>query len=120
MIMQKRGKLGEDIAVDYLQANGFKIIDRNFFSRTGEIDIIAEEGEVLCFIEVKYYQQHALKNVLGAVDDKKQQKILRTVNYYLYKKKIINRYIRFDTVLIEFNAQQQIASLNFFRDAFRG
>lgn len=118
--MRKIGQIGEDLAVDYLQENGFKIIERNFFARTGEIDIVAEEGDVLCFIEVKYYQQHSLKNVLGAVDHKKQQKILKAANYYLYKKNIRHRYIRFDAVLIEFNNYQKIASLNFFRDAFRG
>lgn len=47
------GKLAEDFAVSLLQGKGYKIIDRNFHSRFGEIDIIAEENETLIFVEVK-------------------------------------------------------------------
>ena len=49
-----KGKYGEEIAVNYLIKNGCKIVEKNYrFSRYGEIDIIALDGSILCFIEVK-------------------------------------------------------------------
>ncbi|HNV97214.1 MAG TPA: YraN family protein [bacterium] len=50
---QKIGRLGEEIAVKYLQKRGYSIIDRNVYFRCGEIDIIAEKNDILYFIEVK-------------------------------------------------------------------
>lgn len=47
------GKKGEDQAVEYLQAHGYTILERNWFRRIGEIDIIARQGDVVYFFEVK-------------------------------------------------------------------
>ena len=48
------GTLGEDIATAFLQKKGYAVIRRNFLCRVGEIDIIAQKGEYLCFVEVNY------------------------------------------------------------------
>lgn len=50
---QKIGQIGEDIAVKYLENKGFEIIDRNYLKKCGEIDIVAQRGKILHFIEVK-------------------------------------------------------------------
>ena len=47
------GKLGEDIATKYLENKGFRIMERNFYCKQGEIDIIAKQGKEIVFIEVK-------------------------------------------------------------------
>lgn len=85
--MNKR-KIGtdyEDIAEQYLREQGFQILERNFHSRSGEIDIIAKEGEYLVFVEVKYRKNNSKGNPLEAVTVNKQRRICRTAFYYCYK-----------------------------------
>lgn len=77
------GLKGEDEAEVFLKTQGFSIVERNFHSKFGEIDIIAKKDEVLHFIEVKstdgdYEASYRL-------DHKKYQKILKTLNFYLLK-----------------------------------
>jgi putative endonuclease len=118
-LKQQIGEDGEQIAVEYLLSQGYKIIERNFHSRKGEIDIIAEDGEILCFIEVKYYRQGSLRDLHLAVDRTKQQKIVMTAQKYLFMKKIEDRYTRFDVVLISCTPDNKVNSLELYKDAFR-
>jgi putative endonuclease len=83
--MNKRqiGTEYEDRAAAYLQGQGYTIVERNFRCRTGEIDIIAREGEYLCFVEVKYRANGGCGSPLEAVNYRKQQKILAVARYYM-------------------------------------
>lgn len=116
---QDKGKTGEKLAVDYLQAQGYQILDTNYHARQGEIDIIAEEKGILVFVEVKYYQEKSLRSLYEAVDRDKQQKIIKTAERYLFREKIENKYTRFDVVLIEFSNTDQVNKIDLIRDAFR-
>lgn len=118
-IKQQIGEEGEKIAADYLLSQGYKIIERNFHSRRGEIDIVAEDGEILCFIEVKYYRQGSLRDLHEAVDRNKQRKMVMTARKYLFLKKIENRYTRFDVVLISCSPDNKVNSLELYKNAFR-
>ena len=91
--MQKKSnrKIGfekEDMVAAYLTQKGFRIVERNFHTRNGEIDIIGYDGEYLVFVEVKYRSGNALENPLSAVGYEKQRKICRTADYYRYQKRI--------------------------------
>jgi putative endonuclease len=77
------GSVYELKASDYLTKKGYQIIERNYRCRIGEIDIIAIERDCLCFIEVKYRKNEKTGDPLEAVDKRKQQKIIRTAQYYL-------------------------------------
>ncbi len=79
------GTFYEEAAVRYLKDQGYEILCRNFSCRQGEIDIVAREGEYLCFVEVKYRSTEGFGDGLAAVDRKKQQRISRTALYYLTK-----------------------------------
>ena len=79
------GAAYEEIAAAYLTAQGYVVRERNFRARSGEIDIIAQEENVLCFIEVKYRADLKDGGPLAAVDHKKQRTISRTALYYLLK-----------------------------------
>ena len=85
--MNKRrvGEIYERRAEAFLEERGLRILCRNFRNRYGEIDIVAEEGAYLVFVEVKYRSN--LKNGYPeeAVTDKKQQKIRHGARYYLYR-----------------------------------
>ena len=78
-----KGNLAEDKAVEFLDENGFMIIERNFYSRFGEIDIIASKDKVLHFIEVKsgLDYESAIQNITPS----KISKIIKTINVYIKK-----------------------------------
>ena len=81
------GKRGEELAAEYLEAQGFKVKARNFRVGHDEIDIIAEDGQYIVFAEVKARAQTGLNRSYGrpasAVDYTKRQNLLRAVNEYI-------------------------------------
>ena len=85
--MEKReiGNLGEDIASAFLQKKGYAVIRRNFSCRVGEIDIIAQNGEYLCFVEVKLRKNADHGEAREFVTRSKQKKIILAAKYYLSK-----------------------------------
>lgn len=77
------GPAGEDFAAEYMKAQGYEILRRNYHSRFGEIDIIARSSRYLVFTEVKTRESGSLVNPLEAVTPAKQKKIVRTALCYL-------------------------------------
>lgn len=78
----------EEQAARYLEKQGYRILERNFFSRYGEIDLIAKDGDTLVFIEVKYRSSIAAGDPAEAVTEKKQGRIRKTAQYYLCRHRI--------------------------------
>ena len=115
--MNKR-KLGndyEDKACEYLLSEGYEILDRNFRSKKGEIDIVARDKNVLVFIEVKYRRSKEYGYSAEAVNTKKQMVIYRVAEVYLaYKKEYYGMPCRFD--VIGFDDKK----LNHIKNAFGG
>lgn len=85
--MNKRavGAAYEKNAGEYLKAQGYRILEYNFRCRSGEIDIIAQDGEYLVFVEVKYRKDRGTGDPFEAVDQRKQRTIGRTALYYCVK-----------------------------------
>lgn len=79
------GKKGENITADYLRKKGFIIFKRNYHSRFGEIDIIAEKDDLLLFVEVKTRSSNAIVSPAEAVDFNKQNRIKLTASDFLRK-----------------------------------
>ena len=77
------GNLGEDYACSVLTDLGYELLDRNFRSRFGEVDIIARKDGFLCFVEVKTRGQSSMGRPAESVTLSKQRKIIKTVEYYL-------------------------------------
>lgn len=75
-------------AEEYLLGNGYKILERNFRNRSGEIDLIAKKDGVIRFVEVKYRTTSDFGNPLEAVDARKQNQIRKVAMYYLMKNKL--------------------------------
>ena len=81
-----KGKLGENIAKDFLVKRGFKILDTNFrYSRFGEIDIIASKSNIIYFVEVKYRTTNTFGTPFEAITKQKLEKILSSAKFYLSK-----------------------------------
>ncbi|ARE81060.1 YraN family protein [Campylobacter helveticus] len=82
------GILGENRACSFLKKRKFEILERNFHSKFGEIDIIAKKDEILHFIEVKFTQKDY--EPYERLDTKKYNKILKTIEFYKLKKQFYN------------------------------
>ncbi|MBQ0100503.1 MAG: YraN family protein [Eubacteriales bacterium] len=94
------GSRYEKLAADYLSSQGYDIFCMNFSCRLGEIDIIGMDGSVLCFIEVKYRRDLGGGFPGEAVTYTKQQKIIRTSEYYMMIHKLSAADRRYDVVEI--------------------
>ena len=94
------GNEGEGIAVEFLTANGYRVIERNYYYQRGEIDIIAEEGSVLAFVEVKMRSSSAFGAPEEFVTPKKQELMRRTAEGYVMERNITNKECRFDVVAV--------------------
>lgn len=92
------GNLGEDIAAVYLRKRGYKILERNFNCRFGEIDIIALYNGYYVFIEVKSRNTAAFGTPREAVTPYKQQRIISAAKYWLLKQSKVSSPVRFDVV----------------------
>ncbi len=78
-----KGKVGEEEAQRWLTSQGYVVIDRNVSLRGGEIDIVAQDGEVLCFIEVKARSTGFYGSAIAAVPVAKQRRLARAAAVYL-------------------------------------
>lgn len=97
-LKKELGKEGEDIAVKYLKSNGYKIIERNFYARQGEIDIIAKQNNEWIFIEVKTRTSDNFGKPVEAVNKIKKEHLIKTIKYYVYHNKIEKKDIRIDVI----------------------
>lgn len=102
---QKRsfGNKGEDIAEGLLLQNGYKIIERNFSGRFGEIDIIALDAQTLVFVEVKTRKDRRFGMPQEAVTAQKLYKIKKTAEYYSLLHPDLPKKIRIDVVALILN-----------------
>jgi putative endonuclease len=97
---RQKGKEGEEIAVSFLQQNGYEIIEQNYYYRHGEIDIIAKEGATLAFVEVKLRRSNSYGEPEESVTPKKQELLRRTAEGYIIERNIGAMNCRFDVVAI--------------------
>jgi len=100
---QKFGEQGESLAVWYLKQNGYKILELNFRTKLGEIDIIAKEKKTLVFVEVKSRRSVRYGNPKWAVTLKKQRTISMVALSYLKATNQTDARARFDVVAITSN-----------------
>ena len=95
---REKGAIGEEIAARYLLSQNYKIMDRNYRSNIGEIDIIAIKDDILIFIEVKTRTSVNYGYPYEAVNWKKQNKIIKTSLIYIKHKNMRNYQIRYDVI----------------------
>lgn len=100
--MNKRsfGKKNEDLAVDFLQRKGYTILQRNFYTRYGEIDIVALRDDTVVFVEVRSLSKTDFGLPQESLNKTKIKKIIKTAEYFLYKNNLTDKNIRFDVIAI--------------------
>jgi len=95
------GQEGESAAEQYLRHKGYRIVARNLRSSMGELDLVAEDGQVLVFVEVKARRTGAFGGAIHAVHQRKQEKLIQLAALYLARHHIKDRLCRFDVVLLQ-------------------
>ncbi len=97
-----KGNEGEKRACDFLKSKGFLIIERNWRTKGGEVDIIVQKGEYLVFVEVKTLPNGTLDMIQRELNYQKQQRIIKTSKRFLLKhRQYSNSYIRFDVIVMD-------------------
>lgn len=105
MTSKKIGNIAEDLATKILINKSFKIINRNFRSKSGEIDIICLKNNVISFVEVKslsMFKNNFLYEPKEQITHNKKFKIINTAKYFLTKNNLHNSYYKFDLIEIKF------------------
>ena len=95
-----RGAAGEDAAEAFLVASGYRIVARNVVTKVGELDVVALDGETLCFVEIKARATAEYGRAIEAVRTGKQRKIVRAALLFLAKNRS-QRPCRFDVLGID-------------------
>ncbi|KPJ70465.1 hypothetical protein AMJ51_01810 [Microgenomates bacterium DG_75] len=101
MRRKRLGKLGEKLALKHLRKNKYQILERNFHSQSGEIDIIAQEGDVLVFVEVKTRWSKKFGTPEEAITPGKIERIVKTGQLYQMNNPHLPEAVRIDAVAIE-------------------
>lgn len=113
------GRNGEGFAVSFLSASGYRIVETNYRTRSGEIDIVARDGDVLCFIEVKTRRSDCGHDPFEAVGPRKQSVLARTARFYLAQRYGSDEVCcRFD-VLAVYEGADGALSGDLLKDAFQ-
>ena len=94
------GSEGERAAAEFLEARGYRILERNYRTKLGELDLVAEEGDTLVFIEVKVRLNDRFGGPAAAITSAKQSRIARLAQQYVVSRRLSGRPCRFDVVLI--------------------
>ena len=95
------GSWAEDIAFNYLIKHGWQLIERNFFCKGGELDIIIRKGCVLAFVEVKYRKSHAMGGAVASLTPKKQRRLIHSAKVFLQRYPLLRHLdCRFDLIAI--------------------
>ena len=113
------GDSGEALAAKFLRQEGLRILAVNYWTKAGEIDIVAKEGDTLVFVEVKTRSTTHVARPEQAVTKKKQRTINRVAEQYMRNNGLLHKVkARFDIVSIARNEQGELKVENHFRRAF--
>jgi putative endonuclease len=114
----EKGSLGEDIAKDYLQRKGYKILEQNYENKYGEIDLVAKDNNNLVFTEVKTRIGEQFGTPEDAINFKKKAKLIKNAQAYVfYNKKARNfNSFRIDAVCIVLDENKQIVRIDHYQN----
>lgn len=114
--MNSFGKIAEKKAWNYLRDKKYWLVDHNYSSRFGEIDLIVENKKYIVFVEVKMRNENSIAQPKEFVDENKQQRMIATAKQFLAQKNI-NKQPRFDVIEI-ISSNYEIKSIKHLENAF--
>ena len=110
------GRLGEKEAEKYLSSNNYKIIARNFRTRNGEIDIVAQENNILVFVEVKTRRNNKFGLPEEAITPWKIRALIRAAQYFLLTKNKLSSSYRIDVVSIKLDENDKPEQIKLYKN----
>ncbi|MCZ8520072.1 MULTISPECIES: YraN family protein [Paenibacillus] len=119
MNRRQLGTAGEAAAERYLQGLGMRLLARNWRCRSGEIDLIFLDGELVVFVEVRTRTSaRTFGTAAESIDARKQRQVMATSQVYLMQQRLMDRQVRFDVVSAEAEGDGTILHLDHIRSAF--
>ena len=115
---QTLGRLGENEAVSYLKKHGYRLLQRNYRCRLGEIDIIVMDGETLVFVEVRCRSSGRFGLPQESIRWRKQSKLRKVAQYYLKAVQKEEAPVRFDVLALLFDRENQPVQVEHIKSAF--
>ncbi|AEI44358.1 YraN family protein [Paenibacillus mucilaginosus] len=113
------GAAGEAAAERYLRGQGMRPLARNWRCRSGEIDLILMDGELVVFVEVRTRTSNrSFGTAAESVDARKQRQVAATSQVFLMQQRLLDRQVRFDVISVEAQGDGAILSLDHIRSAF--
>jgi len=113
---QKVGQFGENLAKDYLVRHGYKILGMNVKISYKEVDIIASQGELIVFVEVKTRVFLGWGGAEEAIDDQKIANLAQALDLYIYDKKLDENFVRLDFIAIDIYKNKKIAKIKYYKN----
>jgi putative endonuclease len=113
------GRIAEDHAARYLQSRGYRIRERNFRTRGGEVDIIAEQGGTLAFVEVRARSSSDFMSPMESVTPAKQRRIARAAARFISACERRERVMRFDVIEVQTTPEGRVRKVELTRGAFQ-
>lgn len=117
---QGLGRTGERLAAEALVSRGYRILERNFRCSSGEIDLVAEEGQDLVFVEVKTRRGNMYGLPEEAVTLRKQRKLVQIATHYLDLHTCSERSWRIDVVAVQLSQRGQLVEIRCYQHAVTG
>jgi len=111
----EKGQRAEQLAAEFLERAGYRILERNYRCRLGEIDLVAEDKGVLCFVEVRSLASADHGHPFETIDAGKRGRLIRAVRHYLSRRGGGEREMRFDAVAVLYSPSP---TLELIRGAF--
>ncbi|HEY5640010.1 MAG TPA: YraN family protein [Dehalococcoidia bacterium] len=111
------GELGERLAAEHLEANGYLIRERNFRTAAGEIDIVAEAADALAFVEVRARRGSAMGTAAESLSPAKQRRMVEMAEAYGQARDGLPEQWRIDLIAIDFERDGRLASLVHYENA---
>ena len=112
------GAKGEKLAAKFLKRKGYKIVQRNYRCRLGEIDIIAEQDRSIIFVEVRSKQSERFGPPQYSITRAKRGQISKTALCYIKEKRLVERSCRFDVIAITFSPESRKPEIEHIENAF--
>lgn len=113
------GNYGENLSLKHLIKNNYKILDTNFRTSYGEIDIVATINNIIVFLEIKSRYTDSFGKAIESITYYKQKQIIKLSKYYIHKYNLYNYNVRYDIIEVYFNNRNNLYKLNHIIDAFR-
>ena len=114
---QQLGTFGERVAKAHLESNGYHVLETNFRVREGEVDIVAQRGDLVVFVEVKTRRGDAMGSAVEAIDWRKAQRLLLAAQAYEERHEGLPPGRRIDLIAIDLDADGVLVSLQHIESA---